>query len=235
MPPKLYLMRHNPLSVMSIRGVITGDVINSTGLSVEQRKELLSALSAVADEIRAEHPLEYEFYRGDGIQIVVEDPADTLLVGVLLRAGLRGSCPENDGAVWDVRLSLGVGGVEAPDESIAMSDGEAFRLSGRGLDSMGKATLRLSTPWKDVNDEFSVSLAFADDVVCGWTSNHARVVYRSLMTGLSQKDLALELGRSAQIVSRALILAKEKLMRNLLRRFAFVIASKTRQLPCLSL
>lgn len=211
---------------MSIRGIITGDVINSTALPLEQRKNLLSSLSVVVDEIRAVHPLEYEFYRGDGIQVVVKNPADTLIVGVLIRAGLRASSPEGTGSVWDVRLSLSVGQVETLEGSIAVSDGEAFRLSGRSLDTMGKATLRLSTPWPDVDDEFGVSLPFADDVICGWTSNHARVMFRSLLTGQSQKDLAAEFGRSAQIISRALILAKEKLIRNLLCRFAVVISAK---------
>lgn len=211
---------------MNIKGIITGDVVNSTSLTLEQRKDLLSCLSSVIAEIKEVHPISYELYRGDSIQVVVENPADTLLVGLLLRAGIKGNTPTDGVAVWDVRISLGVGKTEYMEDSIRISDGEAFRLSGRGLDTIGKATLCLHTPWKDVNEEFGVSLPFLDDVICGWTAYQARTIFRCLLTGKSKKDLAVELGQTAQNVSRSLILAKEKQVRNVIQRFQSVITSK---------
>lgn len=212
-----------------IRGVITGDVINSTSIPIEQRQMLLDAISSTMDKIKRDVPLEYELFRGDSIQVVVANPEKTLLVGILLRAGVKSMTPKDSDIYWDIRTSIGIGEVEFQADSIRISDGEAFRISGRGLDAMDKTTLIAKTPWQDVNEELDVTIPFVDDIVCCWTSSQARVVFPALLKHYTRKEIAIILGQSAQNVSKLLITAKEKLIRNSTDRFSKIINSKNRQ------
>lgn len=207
---------------MEIKGVITGDIIGSTSFAMAERAEMLDCIAKTLDEIGQAHTLRYEFFRGDGVQIVVDEATEALLVGVLLRAGLRRRKES-----WDIRLSVGVGKVEYMAGDVRVSDGEAFRLSGRELDKMGRSSLSVATPWREVNDEFAVSIAFADDVMCGWTSGQANAMYITLLKGVAKKDVAQLTGQTPQNVSRLLLLARLKPMRGLIERFRSVMATKT--------
>lgn len=211
---------------MNIKGVITGDVINSSSIPIEQRSDLLTFMSSILDDIKQVFSLHYEFFRGDSIQIIIENPSDALLVGLLFRAGLRGRTGKEFSNIWDARISIGIGKTEYLANHISTSDGEAFRLSGRTLDNMNKATLCLTTPWVEVNDEFKVSLPFVDDIVCGWTVSQACALYHTFLKQSTKKEVATILGQSPQNISRLLILAKEKPIRNLIDRFKTVITSK---------
>lgn len=190
---------------------------------------LLDAISSTMDKIKRDVPLEYELFRGDSIQVVVANPEKTLLVGILLRAGVKSMTPKDSDIYWDIRTSIGIGEVEFQADSIRISDGEAFRISGRGLDAMDKTTLIAKTPWQDVNEELDVTIPFVDDIVCCWTSSQARVVFPALLKHYTRKEIAIILGQSAQNVSKLLITAKEKLIRNSTDRFSKIINSKNRQ------
>ena len=100
--------------------------------------------------------------------------------------------------MWDARVSVGIGDVSFESDNIVTSDGEAFRLSGRTLDTMGKKRLTISTPWCDFNKSIELVTRFADEVVSSWTAKQANVVYHSLMSPKTQKDMAVELGLSKQ-------------------------------------
>ena len=212
---------------MSIRGVITADIIDSTQIPLKERQELIESIMEVMDELKKSIELEYELYRGDSIQVVVERPEKALLAAIAMRAGVKSRTPQGDSVLWDMRTSIGIGETEFISENIAVSDGEAFRFSGRGLDKIGKSTISVLTPWDDVNKEFSVSVPFADEIVRGWNENQAAQVFLSLIHDKSRKDIADQMGISAQAVSKTLISAKEKLIRNLISRFETVITGKT--------
>lgn len=91
-----------------------------------------------------------EMYRGDSFQVVVDNPELALSVAIALRAKLKASTPDKS-EVWDARLSLGIGDVSFASGNILTSDGEAFRLSGRAFDNIGKKRLCISTPWAELD------------------------------------------------------------------------------------
>ena len=220
-----YLCPQN--SDMSIKGVITGDIVDSTSIPLEKRAGLLECMSSVLDDIKQSYSLNYEYFRGDSVQIVVDNPSDSLVVTVLFRVGLRVKTEKELTIMCDVRLSVGIGMTEFLGGNVNVSDGEAFRLSGRALDQMGKSTFCLSTPWEEINEEFGVSLPFVDDIISGLTTGQASALYYSLLKNFTKKEIASVMGQTSQNVSRLLILAKEKQIRNLINRFRTVITSKT--------
>jgi len=131
-----------------LKGVITGDLINSTNIAVQWTQKVIDEMNGC---VLAFHAV-MEMYRGDSFQVVVDKPETALALAVALRAKLRALTPDNE-RIWDARVSVGVGDVSFEWESIAISDGEAFRLSGRSFDSMGKKRLAVSTP-HDTMDRF---------------------------------------------------------------------------------
>ena len=47
-------------SNMSIKGVITGDIVDSTSIPIEKRAGLLECMSSVLDDIKQSYSLNYE-------------------------------------------------------------------------------------------------------------------------------------------------------------------------------
>lgn len=122
-----------------IKGVITGDLVNSTNIAVEWRQTVVDALNACVTDFSPLTPIKIEMYRGDSFQVVVDNPELSLTIAIAIRAKLRASTPEKK-EIWDARISVGIGDVSFESDNIVTSDGEAFRLSGRAFDAMGKKT-----------------------------------------------------------------------------------------------
>ena len=190
-------------SMSMIKGVITGDLVNSTNIAAEWRQAVVGALYKCAADFSPLTPINIEMYRGDSFQVVVGNPEYALTVAVAFRAKLRASTPESD--------------------NIVTSDGEAFRLSGRTLDTMGKKRLTISTPWCDFNKSIELVTRFADEVVSSWTAKQANVVYHSLMSPKTQKDMAVELGLSKQNFNSHWTSAKVQLILDYLEYYKTLI------------
>ena len=200
-----------------MNGIITGDIIDSTSIPIEHRKDLLTAISVISEELQVFSPLKCEIYRGDSFQIVVNRPEMAMLIAILLRAGLKSRIPKGSKQNWDARIAVGIGEMEFISDSILVSDGEAFRLSGREFDELGKRNLAIRTRWDDANEELKISTAFADDIITNWTSSQSLVIYMSLAYQMTQKEIAKELGISRSYVSRIEKRALVKMLREFLK------------------
>lgn len=211
---------------MDIKGVITGDIVNSTTIQVNYRKQLIDSIQQIAEELMVLTPLRIEFFRGDSFQLIVTKPEEALKIAVLLRAGLKCKSPADSKSIWDARISLGIGEISYTSEKIVISDGEAFHFSGWGLDEIGKHKLAVRTKWGDINDELKVSTAFADDIISNWTSSQAEVIYPTLLYQTSQKDIAIKYGKTAQNISKLLLAAKENLIHIYLKRYSTLITQR---------
>jgi hypothetical protein len=209
-----------------MNGIITGDIIDSTSIPIEHRKDLLTAISVISEELQVFSPLKCEIYRGDSFQIVVNRPEMAMLIAILLRAGLKSRIPKGSKQNWDARIAVGIGEMEFISDSILVSDGEAFRLSGREFDELGKRNLAIRTRWDDANEELKISTAFADDIITNWTSSQSLVIYMSLAYQMTQKEIADKLGQSSQNISKLSNVAKEKLIRTYINRCTQIIMNK---------
>ncbi len=214
---------------MEVRGIITGDIVKSSTIQPDKRTVLLDAIHTLTEELKTFSVLQMELFRGDSFQIVVNNPVEALKIAVLFRAGLKSKTPKDYRKPWDARISLGVGGISYEANKVVVSDGEAFRLSGRELDEIGKRRLTVKTRWEDVNAELKISTAFADDIISGWSHAQAQAVYLTLLYKNTQKDIAAQLDKTAQNISKLLGAAKENLIRNYLDRYYVLITEKLHQ------
>ena len=206
-----------------IKGVITGDLVNSTNISSGWRQAVVDALHACIVDFACLTPARIEMYRGDSFQVVVDKPEQTLAVAIALRTKLRASTPE-DSDTWDARVSIGIGDISFESDNIVTSDGEAFRLSGRNFDNMGKKRLCIATPWTDIDNAIELNTRFADEFVSSWTARQSRVVYHSLLFAKSQKDMADELGMTRQNFNYHWLTSKGQLITDYIEYFKSLIA-----------
>lgn len=210
--------------MVNIYAVITGDLVDSTKLSVHQKEETLQLLSSFPSIASSVCPCQIEMFRGDSFQIKIDNAEQSLRMAILLRALLRAVRFDNRRRL-DARLALGIGSVDFITDSLLTSDGEAFRLSGRTLDDIGKARLKISTFDKNFNKEFMVSTAFADNIISGWTHQQSKAVELMLTNNINHTELAERMGVSRQMASKYLSGARFNLIELYLNRF--ITLSKT--------
>ena len=208
-----------------IKGIITtGDIVDSSFISNEWKSKISEILQKVIYDFIIQSPANLEMFRGDSFQITVENPSFALAIGIALRAALRANTP--DGLTpWDARISIGIGEVSFESESILTSDGEAFRLSGRGFDTLGKRRLFISTSTEGLNAELKLNTAFADEIITKWTPKQAAVVYVGLIKEASQKDMAESMDMKLSNFNKHWNLAHVSLILSYINRFQFLISN----------
>jgi hypothetical protein len=157
--------------------VLTGDIIGSSRLRSRQLESVRSSLiDAVAVVRRWKRGLVKgpEFFRGDGWQLLLSDPALAMRVGIFLRASLLA------GGVADSRVATGLGaGEEAPSRRVALATGQAFVLSGRALDGMTRyssMTIEMPKSSGPLADWMPVIGHLCGALIDQWTRRQAEIV-----------------------------------------------------------
>lgn len=187
---------------------------------------MLLMLQSLPELLSTFTKIDLEIFRGDSFQIRVWEPIDSLKVALAIRAHIRSFKFAEHNRQWDARMAIGVGTVEFENGTLATSDGEAYRASGRGLDAIGKRRLTIETRWEEVNKELRVSTAFADDIISGWTQSQSRVIFQNLTTNLTHAEIGSIFGITRQMVDKALRAGKEDLMKLYINRFEELIKDR---------
>lgn len=177
-----------PKSVAQYQAVITGDIVRSQGLSSQKFKDVQEIIKRGGEELRLRFPdvtpLPIEVFRGDSWQLVVSEPANALRIALYFRAYLRA---EAGSARVDTRLSIGVGTIDsAPEQRVGEGRGEAFQLSGEGLDKKHASRMRIAVARRQPDESWQersivALLCVLDVVVTGWTSAQSRAVCGALL------------------------------------------------------
>ncbi|MBL7697906.1 MAG: hypothetical protein JNK79_07095 [Chitinophagaceae bacterium] len=201
-----------------MHSVITGDIVNSTQLEPAQEKKLLKLIQ----QILADH--KHEFFRGDSFQAYIKDATQALRIALLCRTAAIGLMPEQSPAISDVRVSIGVGTVEAPVRTLATAKGDAFLLSGRALDSMEKAHGRLIIVTNDkmTNHAFGIMSDYINSIYGQMTPKQAEVIVE-LLRGYSQQHVADKLNRSKSTISQHVTAGRWDEIENILNKYQSIV------------
>jgi len=194
---------------MTIAAVLTGDLIDSQG--VEDTQDYINQLRDALQQLQAVCPFQYELYHGDGFQLTLDVAADAVRCAVLLRAALIAASPEHER--YDARIAVGIGQAAAVNRY-----GEAFVLSGQGLDTMKKDSLGLFTHDASLLDRLELPTAFAARVIEQWTRVEAQTWWLHTTLAVSQKALAEHMDKAQVTVHKALQRAEAALMDRYLAR-----------------
>ncbi len=184
-----------------IVAVLSGDLVKSRRLE-DNRSAVLNGVEQVIKGTRsllvAKHSkfLYSGFYRGDSFQCALSEPQHSLWTALLIKAELMKLRRRN--LCVDVRMGLGLGTFLTWNErDISASDGEAFQLSGKALDSLKSAKekyrrLRILTPWPDTDASFSNLASSLDALSQRWTLEQAEAISLALINH-TQEEIAIAL------------------------------------------
>lgn len=171
---------------MSYYAVITGDIINSTKFDAFKRDKLLQKLDTFFRKYSAESEnemhlkIQFEIFRGDSFQGLLDSPAEALKLCILMRSYLKSQFDSE--LTLDARIAIGIGEIGYKSEKLSESDGEAFHNSGRLLDVMKKLPqqIGLQSPWPNLNNDINIGLVLLETIISKWTPLQADVVYLKL-------------------------------------------------------
>jgi hypothetical protein len=200
-----------------IVAVITGDLINSSGLNDDQKKQVKEKLESLfGANVFVTLPL--QFYRGDSFQLLCtkEKAAWAVLMIEAVLISITGTM---------ARISIGIGSVSRLHETdVLQSEGEAFTLSGQNLDAMkaDNRTMVINTNNKEVQDRLAFVFKLIENIVAEWKPGQASVVALKLQED-KQKDIAARLEISPAAVSKTLTSAKWHLIEEFLGWYETVI------------
>lgn len=195
-----------------MKAVITADIVNSTKIEETNRYLLVDELDNIIQDLKRLSSLRCEMYRGDSFQVLVDDVKYCLEIAVLIRLGLKKSNLLKNRKL-DARMAIGVGEVSYEHEQVILSDGEAFRLSGRTFDKLNKRRLLIATNINDMDEPLNVMLAFIDELLEGLSYTQSKYLYDSLLYNMSQMELANVYNTSQPNIAKHLKSAKENLFR----------------------
>jgi hypothetical protein len=177
--------------------VITGDIINST------RKKSTTWLSPLKKELNkiGKSPKVWEIYRGDSFQVLINKPADALVVALKIKAALKSV--QNT----DVRMALGMGSRTYNASKITESNGSAFVHSGEKFEMLKKERQNLSvqSDSPEFDKEMNLYLRLLLIPMDSWTVNAAEVVKAAMDNpGKSQEEIGRMIGVKQNAVSNRL-------------------------------
>ncbi len=183
--------------------VLTGDVVGSTQLNESQLDKLLAELTAQLNAIAAHHPHStFELMRGDAFQLLVMDYQHAAHYALLIRMALKAHR-------FDCRISIGCGALNRRRETLGTSSGEAFLLSGRGLDRMKNERLKIASSVADFSYHFDLLTEFLDHQVTQMTDRQSAIGYLKLCyPHWRQSDIADKLAVNRVSVTRSLKAAR---------------------------
>lgn len=183
------------VNVHSQHAVLTGDIVGSSRLSVDERRALHEGFAGGAGRLEQHFGQQIlhkpEIVRGDSWQFAVKDPEKSLRIALFFRALIRISLPEVE---IDSRIAIGFGSIDfVPGGRISSGDGEAYRLSGEGLENLQKPfRMGLFFPDKyrsNLTGALDVIVKLIDREVGKWTKAQAESTAGALI-GLTQQQIA---------------------------------------------
>jgi hypothetical protein len=215
------------MKTKNIHSVITGDITGSSDID----RDFHQALHTIADDIKEHYNgFLFEVFRGDSFQALVRQPEDALLIGIIIRAGLRRysrSSSIND--AWDARVSIGIGHAEIKNnDKLGEMTGEAFVRSGQSLDKMKSegSRLKITTGDEQTDNEFGASCPLADTIISRWTTSQAEAIYLYLLQKKTQKEIGRMLNTTQRAISKRFESANLQSMTNFFNRYREVIKWK---------
>ncbi|GGA73125.1 hypothetical protein GCM10011369_13560 [Neiella marina] len=197
--------------------VISGDVVNSTGLTSEQFELLLKRIKDIQQWITEENTSNaHSIDRGDEFQTLVHDVEHALRYTIIYRVGIKAL-----GKEFDSRISFAIAANADLRESISESMGDAFVLSGRGLQAMKTSQLVFNSDRSELCEQFDLLFKYLDRQLTELTSRQCEVLIPMLRTSesLSVNELAAQLNVATATVSKSLKASGWQLMSELNWRF----------------
>lgn len=165
--------------------IIIGDLVNSRSLHS-------STWLNVLEEALTKYSKKFDIFRGDSFQaeLQLENCLDAIYY---IKSRIKSL--EN----LDVRIGLGIGGIDYVDNYIKNSTGEAFIYSGEAFDHLNKDLFAAKSAFPEWDNVTNTMMSLAMELANKWTVNMAETVALAIeYPNYNQKELAKILKRKYQ-------------------------------------
>lgn len=188
--------------------VITGDIIGSSRLTNNDRKNLRSGINKIYKQLQSDFPdslpLPIDVFRGDSWQFIVTNSTESLRIAICFRLLIKSGLYIPG---IDTRISAATGKISFISKNrVSESDGEAFRISGKNLEKLGgREYLNIYVPNGSLQKALDIITSLTNYIITRYTPKQSLAVYGTL-TGRPQEEIA-KLWKpriSQQMVSRHL-------------------------------
>lgn len=193
----------------SLIAVLTGDIVKSRQISQEGYDDLLYSLNNVLSYVSEQNVNNaFQLMRGDSFQLIIHDPVHAFKYALLIRLALK----ERDDH-FDCRVSIGLSDNDVIRHQIGNSTGDAFTLSGMGLDELKSRCLQVTSLDSDFNQRIDLLVDYADHQLSQFTQRQAAIVQLKLrQPDLIQQQIADLLSAQRVSISRSLKTARFDLL-----------------------
>ena len=207
---------------MALRAVLTGDIVNSTQLKITVEKKLVKVLHSLLANYK------FEFYRGDSFQAFVKNPAEALTIALLCRTAAISISGNANTTLSDVRISIGIGEVKMPVQTLGAAKGEAFILSGRAFDELTKNNTRLSIAAGNdlANTALQIIADYLNAIFKNMTGKQAGVILE-LLKGQTQQAVAKHLKKSKSTIHQHVVSGRWSEIEKLLQQYESILNQLT--------
>lgn len=201
--------------------VISGDIVSSTSLSVEDSKFVEENLKTLLKDLKDEFNVYGRIIKGDYLECVVPNAAEGLQVALAIKSFVKAipidtkKYTKEDNRVKQfkihgIRLAIGYGELSRYNPEEGVIDGEAIYLSGREISGettynkeriVIKNTLFFASKNEELNKNFQPLLALLDVLFSKATSRQCEVLYLKLMNN-QEEQIAKRLGIGQSAVNQ---------------------------------
>ena len=196
--------------------VLTGDLVGSRQLDLSLRPALLSNLKQFLKDYDPE--LRFELFRGDGFQILVQPAQKSLELAIYLRCRLK-SMDLPRAKPLDSRIGIGWGPIEALVDTLAESDGTAFRNAALALEKASNfARLAIISGNSEQDQHWWVNCLLLEAIMDHWSVQQAEVVAMNLLN-YNQSQIGTAFGITQSAVNHRLRSARWEAIPPLLQLF----------------
>lgn len=191
----------------NVVAVLTGDIVKSQSLTDLVFNTTIKALKEQLQGYSSKYQGDYDIFRGDAFQFVTQQPHKIIDVAVALRLSLKALSPS-----IDIRISCAVGNASFREGEIKTGIGEAFVVSGRGLDKLKTQYIAFDSAYESISHTHLLT-RFADTHLAGLTQTQSETVLAYLMSEDKNHDsVASSLGKNRSNITRILNASHYKLI-----------------------
>lgn len=202
----------------TVIAVETSDLVGSTKLQADHLASVMKVLTQHLSRMQKTHKTIYEFYRGDGFQIMYPNIKDALRLSLSTKLFLM----FEPSKTVHVTQSLACSEAKLPITTLNNRMDEAFVLSGRQLDKMSKGELSIH----HFNSEASKKLMvdFFNRNINAISAKQAEVLYWYIQDDFPEhKHIASRLNMTRQNVNAQL----KRTNADLIKRFILLFEQNT--------
>ncbi|TAE86095.1 MAG: hypothetical protein EAY81_06010 [Bacteroidetes bacterium] len=225
-----------------MKAVITGDIIQSTKLSIADKKRLIDSIDITLKQWQKDYGLQYELFRGDSFQCLVHNKAHALRVTIMIKTFIKSLNPSEPGEmrrvsgkntsmlfpIWkfDARMAIGIGNIDTVRPTLGKSNGDAFVLSGRTLDELKDKKQSIGIATTDTyQNELQTEIILLDYIVSRMTALQSEVVCWKLL-GYTETDIANALNINQSAVNQRSNAAGWNAINTMIQRFETIYANR---------